>query len=356
MVTYVLSHSPSQISEKGLGATPYMVIMTTFSNQNLVFLVLYCSTCFSQFLQKKIRSFTQSWSWRRLVWWYVGREFVRDPSLIFFARMSANLPYEIGKFQEHTKLLKQIKKDTNRSFYEIQQSGQFSRDVLTAYLPEDDYQSLSRVCDKPATIIVVGQTCYAKVCVINELLGEPVLPAVEELDCQTSWRMIRIKYGKVSNVSLTLPGSFELAAALNAYEGSWECVPRGDLELKGSEKTDPALASAVAEVSLNHALLKAGAEIVCSPSNNEADVRNIFQACCEDVLPIVLYAIEHDTLTEKVGWRHLLFSVLLSSDMFDQLRHFVFASGLCSADRFVKMNNQVFMYYCYNRTNLFLVS
>lgn len=215
--------------------------------------------------------------------------------------MAANLPYEISKFQEHSRLLKQIKRDTNRYFQEIQDSGQFSEDVLAAYFPENEYQSLARVCEKPPTIIVIGQTCFAKVCVINELLGEPVLPVVGELDSRTSWRMIRIKYGNISNVSLVLPDSFELAANLDAYEGSWECVPRADLELTEVERDDPAMASAVAEVSLNHPLLKAGAELVCSPSNQEGDVENIFRACCEDVLPIVLYAIEFDILTEKVG-------------------------------------------------------
>lgn len=214
--------------------------------------------------------------------------------------MAANLPYEISKFQEHSRLLKQIKRDTNRYFQEIQDSGQFSQDVLAAYLPENDYQSLA-VCEKPPTIIVIGQTCFAKVCVINELLGEPVLPVVGELDSRTSWRMIRIKYGNISNVSLVLPDSFELAANLNAYEGSWECVPRADLELTDLQRDDPAMATAVAEVSLSHPLLKAGAELVCSPSNHEGDVENIFRACCEDVLPIILYAIEFDVLTEKVG-------------------------------------------------------
>lgn len=214
--------------------------------------------------------------------------------------MSANLPYEISKFQEHIRLLKQIKRDTISSFKDLQSSGQCSPDILSACLPDEQCQFLDSVCDKPPTIIVVGQTCFAKVCVINELLGEPVLPTVEDLDGSTSWRMIRIKYGNISNVSLVLPDSFELAAALNAYEGCWQCVPRGDLEVTGSEKADPALASAVAEVSLNHALLKAGAQIVCSPSNHEGDVENIFRACCEDVLPILLYALELESLSEKV--------------------------------------------------------
>ncbi|XP_015763083.1 PREDICTED: dual serine/threonine and tyrosine protein kinase-like [Acropora digitifera] len=213
--------------------------------------------------------------------------------------MAANLPYEIAKFQEHSRLLKQIKRNTNRYFREIQDSGHFSQEVLSAYLPENDSQSLTKVCEKPPTIIVIGQTCFAKVCVINELLGEPILPVVGELDSRTSWRMIRLKYGNISNVSLVLPDSFELAANLDAYEGSWESVPRADLELTELQRDDPAMASAVAEVSLNHPLLKAGAELVCSPSNHEGDVENILRACCEDVLPIVLYALEFDMLTER---------------------------------------------------------
>lgn len=215
--------------------------------------------------------------------------------------MAANLPYEIAKFQEHSRLLKQIKRNTNRYFRDIQDSGHFSQEVLSAYLPENDSQSLTKVCEKPPTIIVIGQTCFAKVCVINELLGEPILPVVGELDSRTSWRMIRLKYGNISNVSLVLPDSFELAANLDAYEGSWESVPRADLELTELQRDDPAMASAVAEVSLNHPLLKAGAELVCSPSNHEGDVENILRACCEDVLPIVLYALEFDMLTERVS-------------------------------------------------------
>lgn len=223
--------------------------------------------------------------------------------------MSANLPYEISKFQEHIRLLKNIKKDTDKAFKDLQDSGQYSEDVLSAYLPEDQYNFLDSVCEKPPTVIVVGQTCFSKVCVINELLGEPVLPTVEDLECDTSWRMIRIKYGNISNVSLVLPDSFELAAALNAYEGCWQCVPREDLEITGQEKSDPALATAVAEISLNHPLLKAGAQLVCSPSNDQGDAENIFRACCEDVLPILLYAIEFDSLSEKVGFLLVSFHI-----------------------------------------------
>ena len=216
--------------------------------------------------------------------------------------MAANLPYELTKFHEHTRLLKQVKRETDRAFYEIQQSGSFTSDTLRAYLPEDEYQELAHVCEKPPTIIVLGTSCYAKVCTINELVGEPILPIVEDLDNSVSWRMIRFKHGHQSTLSLVLPDSFELAAALDAYEGSWRSVPRADLELRGRDRTDPALTAAVAEVSLDHPLLKTGAEIVCSPSNSQGTVEQVFKSCIEDVLPIIIFAIDNNSLTEKVGF------------------------------------------------------
>ena len=216
--------------------------------------------------------------------------------------MAANLPYELTKFREHTKLLKQVKRETDKAFHEIQQSGHFAPDTLRAFLlPEDEYHELAHICDKPPTIIVLGTSCYAKVCAINELVGEPILPLVEEGDQSVMWRMVRFKHGYYSTLSLVLPDSFELAAALDAYEGTWRSVPRADLELRGRDRADPALTAAVAEVCLDHPLLKTGTEIICAPSNTESCVEQVFKACVEDVLPIVVFAVDSERLTQEVG-------------------------------------------------------
>ncbi|XP_057312064.1 dual serine/threonine and tyrosine protein kinase-like isoform X2 [Hydractinia symbiolongicarpus] len=214
--------------------------------------------------------------------------------------MAANLPYELLKFKEHTKLLKQVKRETDKAFHEIQHSGHFAPDMLRAYLlPEDEYHELAHICEKPPTIIVLGTSCYAKVCAINELVGEPILPLVEEGDHSVMWRMVRFKHGYYSTLSLVLPDSFELAAALDAYEGTWRSVPRADLELRGRDKSDPALTSAVAEVCLDHPLLKTGAEIICAPSNSENCVEQVFKSCVEDVLPIIIFAVDTETLCQN---------------------------------------------------------
>uniref|UniRef100_T2MBP0 Dual serine/threonine and tyrosine protein kinase n=1 Tax=Hydra vulgaris TaxID=6087 RepID=T2MBP0_HYDVU len=214
--------------------------------------------------------------------------------------MSANLPYELTKFKEHTKLLKQVKKETDRAFYEIQQSGHFPQETLRAYLlPQDEYHELANICEKPPTIIVLGTSCYAKVCAINELVGEPILPIIEDGDKSTMWRMVRFKHGYYSTLSLVLPDSYELAAALDAYEGTWRSVPRADLELRGRDRCDPALTAAVAEVSLDHPLLKTGAEIICSPSNSGNCVEQVFKTCVAEILPIIIFATDTDTIEQK---------------------------------------------------------
>ena len=136
---------------------------------------------------------------------------------------------------------------------------------------------------------------------MNELVGEPILPIVDDGDANSvTWRMVRFKHGYYSTLSLVLPDSFELAAALDAYEGSWRSVPRADLELRGRDKTDPALTAAVAEVSLDHPLLKTGAEIICAPSNSKSSVEHVFKACVEDVLPILIFAVDRETLRQEV--------------------------------------------------------
>lgn len=216
--------------------------------------------------------------------------------------MTANLPYELNKFKEHTKLLRQVKKDTDKAFHEIQNSGHFAPDLLRAYLlPQDEYHQLAHVCEKPPTIIVLGTSCYAKVRAINELLGEPILPLVEDDDSSVAWRMVKFKHGYYSTLSLVLPDSFELAAALDAYEGTWRSVPRADLELRGHDRSDPALTAAVAEVCLDHPILKTGAEIICAPSNTESSVEQVFRSCVEDVLPILIFAVDRDHLSQEVN-------------------------------------------------------
>lgn len=140
---------------------------------------------------------------------------------------------------------------------------------------------------------------------MNELFNQPLLPIIDrEQDTdKISWRMVRFKYGPKLNLSLCLPGSYELVDNLAAYSQKWRTIPRQDLELRDDERKDSAKGVAILEVTLNHPLLKDGAEVVMSAWNAdlEGNVEQTLIKCTEDVLPILIYAIGNDRLSAKVS-------------------------------------------------------
>ena len=56
---------------------------------------------------------------------------------------------------------------------------------------EEDYKSVSRVISRTPTFIVFGQTAYAKGVIVNELFGQPILPANKAYESSSVWRMVR---------------------------------------------------------------------------------------------------------------------------------------------------------------------
>lgn len=217
--------------------------------------------------------------------------------------MVSKLVEEITQFHDQRSILKQINWDTTKVLHEIRSSGCLPQDSDSAYLiPDEDLDALSLVCETLPTIVVIGQSLYAKVVVVNEILGEAVLPDGDDVGDSESWRTIRLKFGP-RGVSLVLPDSYVLASTLSSFEREGQCVPRSDLELKSNDKLDPALALSVAEVTLPHSLLKAGAQIVCSSTGLDSTTEELEQkvkACCEGAIPIVIYAVEHEELSEQV--------------------------------------------------------
>ena len=228
--------------------------------------------------------------------------------------MVSKLVEEIGQFHEQGSILKQINWDTTKVLQEIRNSGCLPQDSDSAYLiPDKDLDALSRVCETLPTIVVLGQSLYAKVVVVNELLGEAVLPDGDVIDSSKSWRTIRLKFGP-RGVSLILPDSYVLASTLSgSFEREGQCVPRRDLEVKNEEKLDPAVALSVAEVTLPHPLLKAGAQIVCSSTEFDSTTDQVEQkvkACSEGAVPILIFALEYEELSEQVIYSSEYYDIL----------------------------------------------
>ena len=73
-----------------------------------------------------------------------------------------------------------------------------STESMTSQVPlpkvefqEDEYKSVSRVIGRLPTIVVFGQTAYAKGVIVNEIFGQPVMPAMRALEANSLWRMVR---------------------------------------------------------------------------------------------------------------------------------------------------------------------
>lgn len=165
---------------------------------------------------------------------------------------------------------------------------------------------IESVIKNPPSFIVFGQSSYAKSRIVNEIFGKNVFPAIDE-NHTGKLRMVKIYHGDTNTVSLTLPDDYDLVDNLEAYNGPWNTIPQGDLEVP--DNPDDAKGMAVMEVTQNHSLLRFGTRVIISPTtcsmDSDEELSNIITKCIEDTTPIIIYGFTSDTLTEQVGIQKL---------------------------------------------------
>ncbi|CAN7995780.1 unnamed protein product, partial [Ixodes hexagonus] len=218
-------------------------------------------------------------------------------------KMSANLPTEFGKFSKNSRYLRRIWRDTKSSLDDIAKCGYFSEAQLAQLrLNEADDKFIASAVSQPVALVVLGQSCWAKACVVNELFGQTVLPVTSpgSEEGQLTWRMVRFcpGTGNQTEISLALPNSFELVEHLAAYDQPWRTIPRADLELEGDARHDPALSTAVLEIRMKHPLLREEVQVVATPCNDSSFEQTYFKAV-EGCTPLLIYAFSDDALSEK---------------------------------------------------------
>ncbi|XP_013778874.2 dual serine/threonine and tyrosine protein kinase-like, partial [Limulus polyphemus] len=109
--------------------------------------------------------------------------------------MARKLATEFSKFNNICKHLKQLFKETKQSLREIEDSGYFDNSQLfNVKIPNVDEDFIQNIINQPLGIIILGQNCWAKASVVNELFGQPLLPTFSpghdnEDECY-SWRMV----------------------------------------------------------------------------------------------------------------------------------------------------------------------
>uniref|UniRef100_A0A8C8ERA6 Dual serine/threonine and tyrosine protein kinase n=1 Tax=Oncorhynchus tshawytscha TaxID=74940 RepID=A0A8C8ERA6_ONCTS len=154
-------------------------------------------------------------------------------------------------------------------------------------------------------IVVLGQDCAARYQLLNCLLGERLLPlgpeagetcdGVQGTSCKR--RKLCFTHGRQTRLSLALPGQYELVHQLAAHCGRWDTVPREDLEIQ-EECEDPAHRLAELEITLHHPLLQE-AKIMVVPCPSVQPIEEALEDCTRNTVPIMLYALNQDTLTAE---------------------------------------------------------
>uniref|UniRef100_A0A673Z6C3 Dual serine/threonine and tyrosine protein kinase n=1 Tax=Salmo trutta TaxID=8032 RepID=A0A673Z6C3_SALTR len=154
-------------------------------------------------------------------------------------------------------------------------------------------------------ILVLGQDCAARYQLLNCLLGERLLPlgpeageacdGVQGTSCKR--RKLCFTHGRQTRLSLALPGQYELVHQLAAHCGRWDTVPREDLEIQ-EECEDPAHRLAELEITLHHPLLQE-AKIMVVPCPSVQPIEEALEDCTRNAVPIMLYALNQDTLTSE---------------------------------------------------------
>ena len=108
-----------------------------------------------------------------------------------------------------------------------------------AELSPAEEEQIESVIKKYPCLLVLGQTCYAKAFIVNQIFNKNILPVIDYDDespndntPSVKWRMVRFKYGDKNNIGLGIPGtSFELLDSLVAYKQPWHTIPEEDLEV-----------------------------------------------------------------------------------------------------------------------------
>ncbi|XP_010783022.1 dual serine/threonine and tyrosine protein kinase [Notothenia coriiceps] len=236
--------------------------------------------------------------------------------------LARELTRTFNSYNKHTIQLKKNLKETNAFFREIRQnysnacastmsseSASFEAGQLSCIsFPSHEEEFLRNTVGAAPYILVLGQDCAARYQLLNCLLGERLLPlgpeagqaceGVQGTVCKR--RKLCFTHGRQTRLSLALPGQYELVHQLAANCGRWDTVPREDLEIH-EECEDPAHRLAELEITLHHPLLQE-AKVMVVPCPSVQPIEEVLEDFTRGVVPIILYAINQDSLsTEQVA-------------------------------------------------------
>lgn len=199
-----------------------------------------------------------------------------------------HLARSVQSFKSHAKKLKRIFKDTVKVLADLQDFDEaLSIDQILAV---EAQKCISNVVSGRTALVVLGDT-RLRVSIVNEILGEAILP--QPRSSSEMWRMIHFKYKKHRVMSHVVDG-YDMPAGRHSHDFVLTRIPRESIVL-GSPGVDPSIGAATLEVGINNPLLEAGFEIICAPTSERGSLdatKKTLQVCQVELHPFFVYG--HD--------------------------------------------------------------
>jgi receptor-interacting serine/threonine-protein kinase 5 len=223
------------------------------------------------------------------------------------SRNPASVAKDFKNFQQHADFIRRIYNETRECYKEVQSTCSSSALAEHATLPDGASGIITHLYKNSPALCVLGRTALRPL-VVNELLGEPLLPTV--LAETEKWRMVKIKYSSrrfLRHVSqdIELNDEYEVTSARTAEQVELVSVPREDLVLFtsasfSSPAPDQSLMEieTLVEVGLDHPLLESGVEIVLpastDPTSSAASAQMPMEVmlCLDGYLPLFLFPLD----------------------------------------------------------------
>nr|CAD7592935.1 unnamed protein product [Timema genevievae] len=161
---------------------------------------------------------------------------------------------------------------------------------MVSELPHE-FRKFSRNCSHLRRILKETNRCLDEI-----TSGEALLPLGGSL-----WRWIRIQYGLTSHIALTLGQQFEVVEHLHVNEKPWTTLPEDDLRRSECDERLWPEHSTVLEVQIFHPLMRDSVHVVIPPDCESLKPSLFIEMLHRNLnksLPIFLYALEEDTLSE----------------------------------------------------------
>lgn len=122
---------------------------------------------------------------------------------------------------------------------------------------------------------------------------------------------MKLSYGHIKTIHLTLGGEYEIVESLKAHQEPWNTLPEADLQRSIHEcplDHCPSL-----EVTICHQLLKQNLQIFIPPDSLPEQIPQVLKQNIHNILPaIVVYAITEETFHDTVSISFIISCVVIN--------------------------------------------